>query len=247
MIKATAGRKTPDGPRHAVKDPQALAGVVADLIASPVAGFQTVDGIAKRTKINRSTWYRLLGGKHPAIAQRIASHLQRLVRTYLGKAGERRFLDAITYPGAVSVTRAYYRWGTERWTRQRRRPGPTWDVRGGLPILVVGKAAKLHLRERLADELDKAVEAEVPQYGAFVKWMQSRWVDQARLRVAKMRIIEPFLEAYESQLVEMRWGDLPKLERLEYVRAAIKNERWLLERRGAHQERAEAVARQAEP
>ncbi len=230
------------GPTHRVKDPKALAQVIADLIQSPLVGFGRVDVAADKTGINRSTWYRLLSGNHPAIAHRNAARLQKLVGFYLGKKGERRFLAAIAEPGADSVAKAYFRWASERFIRHRRRPGPLWVLRDGVPQRVSGKAAKLFVRDALAMALDKAVTAEVPQYRAFVVWMQRRYVDQQRLRAAKMRILEPFLEAYESDFVEMRWEELPKLERLEYVRASVKNEQWLLERRGHHTERAQAVA-----
>ena len=236
-------RRTLHGPRHPIRDPAALAQIVKELLdASAAVGMGSVDEMARRTTINRSTWYRLLSGSHRAIAHRVAAHLVGLIRAHLGKAGVDRFVRATTYPGAVSAARVYRQWARERRTRLRRRPGTLWErPRDSTPRPIIGRLARLKARSQYASELEAIIAAEVPAYREFQRWMQRRYFDEDRIVVAKMRILEPFLEAPESGFIEKSWHELPALERRECVRSAIRWEKWLLQQRGHHVTRAEQL------
>lgn len=105
-----ARRRHARGPRYRIRDPKALADLIRDLIATPFVNYGTVDITAQKTKINRSTWYRLLSGTHPGLTHSLAGRLETLIQSALGPEGRKRFLEAMTVPGADQVIQAYYSW-----------------------------------------------------------------------------------------------------------------------------------------
>ena len=245
MASSQSGRRNAHGPRYKIKNPEVLQALIRDLIA---AEYGSVEAAARRTKIDRSTWYRLLSGKHSGLAQQVAYHLQRLISSSLGSAGYKRFLTAMTYPGAERMMRTYQRWAHERQERHFRRSGDLWKrSMDGLSSRVIGRAEKRMVRNRLASELEVHISAEVPEYKKFEQWMTARWFDRNRILVAKMRILEPFLDFAESGFIEMAWQELPASQRRRHVRTAIERERWLLQRRGPAAIRAEEIVHPEPP
>jgi hypothetical protein len=204
--------------------------------------YGTVAKAVKRTEISRATWYRLMGGTHGAIPQGLGARLQRLVLINLGDAGNRRFLAAMTYRGNVPAMKRYWAWAFERHHRLWQRRGPFWRRDGNVIAPVKGAEERREARRAYANALDTRVEAEVTEYAKFKRWLQLNFIDQHRLMVALMRILEPFLEAPESGFIELTWDEVPPSSRRQYVRDAVKRERWLLEARGPAQQRADRIA-----
>lgn len=236
-------RSHASGPRHLIRDRKALASLIRELIQEHAGGVLKAE---RETGISRASWNRLLGCQCRAISQSLGSHLQRLILLHMGDAGNRRFLNAMTMPGTVPAIRRYWAWALERQQRLWQRRGKLWRrLPDGSIVAVKGKDSRRRARMAYARGLDLKIEGEVRQYVEFKQWLKDHFIDQHRVTLALMRILEPFLEAPESGFIEMTWDEAPAAGRRECVREAVRRERWLLQRRGPAQQRAERVATRA--
>jgi hypothetical protein len=233
------------GPRHPIADKVALTKLVNELAqkAGGVVALSRYTPNSRATPISRATWNRLIRGKHSAISHQLASCLQRIILVNMGDRGNRRFLAAMTHRGTPRTMRRYWRWGFERRYRLWERRGPFWERDGHGSITEVrGRAERRRARMKYADALQHEVRKEVPEFVKLLKWMQRQYIDNDRFKVVQMRILEPFLEAPESGFIELSWEELTEASRREYVREAVRREKWFLDVRGPAQQRAEALA-----
>lgn len=245
MRNPVGRRRHAAGPRQAILDEDGLARLIRDLLEAEFNGSPAE--AARQTKISRATWYRLLGGKAPragqqtalGISQQTAAHLERLIRDCLGNRSRTRFILVTAGPGAKTRMRAYKGWARRMRVRWLAAPGTHWErLTTELPSQVMGNPSRRQARNRALLDTERAIRGEVQEYTRFEKWMAAAWVDGDRQVAAKMRILEPFLAAYETAFIESTWAELNSEKRRAAVRSAIKWERWLLLERGAAQHRA---------